>query len=74
MALSEDQRDFFADNGYLPYGRVLDDAEVEGLRQRSEEIARGRVEHVPPRFNGQFSVLDQSSVADSDCVVRPLAI
>ena len=50
MALNEDQRNFFADNGYLPYGRVLDDAEVEGLRQRSEEIARGRVEHVPPRF------------------------
>lgn len=50
MALSTEQKRHFADNGYLSYERVLTDAEVEALRQRCEDIAYGRVDHVPERY------------------------
>ena len=50
MALSAEQRHFFAQNGYLPFGQVLTGEELAVLRQRSEDIARGRVEHLPPRY------------------------
>jgi phytanoyl-CoA hydroxylase len=33
MTLTQAQLDFFAANGYLPYGRVLDDAELELYRR-----------------------------------------
>lgn len=33
MTLSQEQIDFFWENGYLPYDRVLDDAETETLRR-----------------------------------------
>lgn len=50
MALSAEQRHLFAQNGYLPFGQVLTGEELAVLRQRSEDIACGRVEHVPPRY------------------------
>ena len=50
MALSTEQKQHFADCGYLPYTRVLSEREVEALRQRCEDIASGRVDHVPPRY------------------------
>ncbi len=33
MALTQKQIDFFSENGYLSYGRILEDAEVELLRR-----------------------------------------
>ena len=50
MSLTAEQKQFFDDNGYLPYGRVLSDEEVQALRQRSEDIAAGRLTHVPSRY------------------------
>ncbi len=50
MSLTADQKQFFDDNGYLPYGRVLSDEEIQALRQRSEDIAAGRLTHVPSRY------------------------
>ncbi len=50
MSLTAEQKQFFDDNGYLPYGRVLTDAEVDALRQRSEDIAAGRLTHIPQRY------------------------
>ena len=32
MTLSQEQIDFFSENGYLPYGKILNDDEVEMLR------------------------------------------
>ena len=53
MALTAEQRQFFDKNGYLSYGRVLSDEDIQNLRQRSEDIASGRLTHVPAR-NIQF--------------------
>ena len=50
MALATDQKAFFQEYGYLPYTRVVSDEELEALRQRSEDIAEGRVTHVPSRY------------------------
>jgi phytanoyl-CoA hydroxylase len=51
MSLTAEQKAFFAEHGYLAYDkRVLSDEEITALRQRSEEIAYGRMEHVPNRF------------------------
>ena len=50
MALTTGQKTFFQENGYLPYERVLSDQEVGALRHRSEDIAYGRVNHVPLRY------------------------
>jgi hypothetical protein len=50
MALSREQQQYFADYGYLPYERVLSDTELDALRQRCEDIACGRVDHVPSRY------------------------
>ena len=50
MTLTADQQAFFQENGYLPYKRVLSDAELGALRQRSEDIVEGRMTHVPPRY------------------------
>ena len=50
MTLTADQKTHFHEKGYLPYTRVLSDEEVAALRQRCEDIACGRVDHVPPRF------------------------
>lgn len=50
MALTTDQKAFFEEYGYLPYTQVLSDDEVEALRQRSEDIIEGRVDHVPSRY------------------------
>ena len=49
MALSRAQKRHFAECGYLPYGRVLS-AEIEELRQRSEDIAKGDMDHFPSRY------------------------
>lgn len=50
MALTNGQKAFFEDNGYLPYERVLSDDELVQLRQRSEDIIAGRVDHIPERY------------------------
>ena len=35
MALTDEQRDFFWENGYLPYHRILSDEDLTALRKRS---------------------------------------
>ena len=50
MVLTFEQKRFFQGNGFLPYTRVLSNEEVEALRQRCEEIARGKEKQVPARF------------------------
>lgn len=51
MALTDEQRAFYRENGYLKYDkRILNDAEIAALRQRSEDIVYGRLGHIPPRF------------------------
>ncbi|NKB69281.1 MAG: hypothetical protein GKR89_19600 [Candidatus Latescibacteria bacterium] len=50
MALNTEQQKHFAERGYLPYGRVLTDAQLQELRQRSEEIARRKLDHLPERY------------------------
>ena len=50
MALSAAQKRHFAECGYLSYGRVLSAAEIEMLRQRSEDIAKGDMDHLPSRY------------------------
>jgi phytanoyl-CoA hydroxylase len=50
MALTAEQKTFFEEYGYLPYTRVLSDAELETLRQRTLDIIEGKLTHVPPRY------------------------
>src|SRR5437868_3077123 len=50
MALTEEQKAQFWEEGFLRYGRVLTDEEVAALKQRSEEIATGKAPHVPERW------------------------
>ncbi len=50
MTLMADQKAFFQKYGYLPYKRMLSDEELEVLCQRSEDIAEGRLTHLPPRY------------------------
>ncbi|MEM7134011.1 MAG: phytanoyl-CoA dioxygenase family protein [Chloroflexota bacterium] len=50
MTLTTEQNSFFKEKGYLPYTRVLSDGDLEALRQRSEDIVYGRMDHVPPRY------------------------
>lgn len=40
MALTQEQIDFFHEQGYLPYGPILDDNEIEELRQEYDEVFR----------------------------------
>jgi ectoine hydroxylase-related dioxygenase (phytanoyl-CoA dioxygenase family) len=40
--LTQEQIDFFDRNGYLKVGRVLDDAQVEVLRERLDDVMAGR--------------------------------
>lgn len=57
MALSVEQKEFFWENGYLPYHRILSDEDLAALRHRCEDIISGKVNHVPPRyiqFEAQF--------------------
>lgn len=50
MSLTAEQKAFYQEQGYLPYTRVLSDEEVAALRQRSEDIVYGRMDHIPPRY------------------------
>ena len=51
MVLTAEQRKFFEDYGYLKYDKkVLTDQELEAVRQRSKDIATGKLTHVPSRF------------------------
>lgn len=38
MALTREQTEFFAQNGYLPYGRILEEEEVEDLRREYDRV------------------------------------
>ena len=66
MALTEDQKTFFEENGYLPYERVLSDEEVAQLRERSEAIIARRVDHVPERYIQLEGAFRNSPNADED--------
>jgi ectoine hydroxylase-related dioxygenase (phytanoyl-CoA dioxygenase family) len=66
MTINTAQKTFFQENGYLPYGRVLTDAEVALLRQRCEDIACGRMDHVPPRYIQSEAAFSGSSAAGSE--------
>ena len=82
MALTAEQKTHFEENGYLPYGRVLSDDELEALRRRSEEIVRGEAPHVPEEYvqlevafrNGETEVdrLDQVRKMTHLCYFDPL--
>ena len=82
MALTPEQKTHFEENGYLPYGRVLSDDELEALRRRSEEIVRGEAPHVPAEYvqlehafrNGETEVdrLDQVRKMTHLCYFDPL--
>ncbi|MSP11837.1 MAG: phytanoyl-CoA dioxygenase family protein [Chloroflexi bacterium] len=50
MTLTAEQKAYFAENGYLAYGRVLSDPELTALRQRAADIAEGKVTHLPQRY------------------------
>jgi phytanoyl-CoA hydroxylase len=51
MALTNQQKAFYRENDYLKYDkRILSDAEVNALRQRTEDIVNGHLSHIPPRF------------------------
>lgn len=50
MVLTAKQQEFFEENGYLPYGRILSDEEIQALCQRSEDIAAGRRPLIPARY------------------------
>ena len=50
MTLTQAQKTHFEEQGYLPYHRILSDGELQALRQRSEQIAQGQADHVPPRY------------------------
>ena len=65
MALTEAQKQHFTECGYLPYGRVLSAAEIEVLRQRSEDIAKGDMDHLPSRYI-QLEAAFRSGGAETD--------
>ena len=50
MTLTAEQKTCFAENGYLPYDRVLTDEELDALRRRSEDIAEGHLTHLPQQY------------------------
>ena len=57
MTLTDEQKEYFWQNGYLPYHRILSDEDLDVVRRRSEDIISGKVKHVPPRyiqFEAQF--------------------
>ena len=68
MTLTDQQKESFWENGYLPYHRILSDAELDVVRQRSEDIISGKVNHVPPRYI-QFEARFRAGLPDD---VEPL--
>lgn len=66
MTLTIEQKTFFQENGYLPYTRVLSDEDLEALRQRCEDIAYGRVDHVPPRYVQLEAAFRNGQTSDED--------
>ena len=74
MVLAAEQKRFFEEYGYLKYDRkVLTDEELEAVRQRSEDIARGTANHVPPRFiqlEEKFREADDDPEANDDPMDR----
>ena len=50
MAHTDEQKSCFEKYGYLKYQRVISDEELDILRLRVEDIAAGRLNHVPERF------------------------
>ena len=66
MVLTQEQKTFFQENGYLPYQRVLSDEEIATLRQRSEEIVYGKRNHIPPRYMQLEAAFKNSEDANAD--------
>jgi phytanoyl-CoA hydroxylase len=69
MTLTRTQKEFFEDNGYLRYGRVLSEDELDSLQNRCEDIASGALTHLPKRFiqyEAKFSKQDDSAVMPID--------
>jgi phytanoyl-CoA hydroxylase len=53
MTLSEQQKAFWTQHGYLAYDQpLLSAGEVQALAQRTEDIATGRLTHVPEEMIG----------------------
>lgn len=40
MVVTQAQKDFFSENGYLPWGPILDEADVQALRAEYDEVFR----------------------------------
>ena len=77
MSLTPEQKLHFREKGYLPYTRVLSDTEVETLRQRCEDIAYGRMGHVPKRYiqlEAAFRDTDDSPTDPLDLLPDPVPI
>ena len=66
MALTSAQKTHFEDKGYLPFDRVLSDDELEALRRRSEEIARGQADHVPADYIQLEAAFSEGDGAEVD--------
>ncbi|MDA0840333.1 MAG: phytanoyl-CoA dioxygenase family protein [Planctomycetota bacterium] len=69
MTLTRKQKKFFEDNGYLRYGKVLSEDELDSLRNRCEDIASGVLTHLPKRFiqyEGKFSQQDDPDLMPID--------
>ncbi|MCZ6681291.1 MAG: phytanoyl-CoA dioxygenase family protein [Candidatus Poribacteria bacterium] len=50
MALTDEQKQSFEENGYLVIRNLLSRNQVETLRERADLIASGKAAHVPPRW------------------------
>ena len=47
MVLTDEQKGYFEENGYLVIRNLLTVAEVEVLKRRADQIAAGEAEHIP---------------------------
>src|SRR5437764_3026235 len=52
----------FRDNGFLKYGRVYDDAQVERLRDRLDAVMEGRAAAPPERITNMLGSKEQTVV------------
>src|SRR5437764_183853 len=69
MSLTPEQIAFFAENGYLLVGRVLDDEALERLRERSEWIASGAAPHIPSGFLQVEPRVERGELAADDPIL-----
>src|SRR2546421_2763621 len=60
--LTDRQIRSFRDNGFLKYGRVYDDAQVERLRDRLDAVMEGRAPAPPERITNMLGSKEQTVV------------